>query len=322
MSGPASNGDSGMQQVSIAPCAEQQQQHSAPALDIAKTELSSSASSSRDGSCHGLEHRRGSGVLRSTSSRDLDDGVREWEQPHVWLEKGPPASPCEPERLSTLRSIAPRGQLENLHHPKFGEPLRPLDSLCNILTERWALHCASALYLPFLVAPAAIGISNVTLPASSVAIGICQKIVFSYRTAYAGPLLDLACKIFGTDHAAVSLMDENEMYVLEGRGYAYAGKRIPNAAARNAFCCWSVIPSCASVLTVEDARQDARCSAHPPGAPGRCPSLLLFPVCCAHDMPQAHSTACQQRIQCACGTLAVCSCAAMSMQPAAAGRRS
>ena len=154
MSGPASDGDSGAQQVSIAPCA-QKQQRSAPAVDIAKTELGSSASSSRDGSCHGLEHQRGSGLLRSTSSRDLNDGVREWEQPHVWLEKGPPASPCEPERLSTLRSIAPHGQLENLHHPKFGEPLRPCDSLCNILTERWALHCASAHYLPFLVGPAA-----------------------------------------------------------------------------------------------------------------------------------------------------------------------
>jgi hypothetical protein len=121
MSGPASDGDSGAQQVSIAPCA-QKQQRSAPAVDIAKTELGSSASSSRDGSCHGLEHQRGSGLLRSTSSRDLNDGVRAWE---------------------------------NLHHPKFGEPLRPCDSLCNILTERWALHCASAHYLPFLVGPAA-----------------------------------------------------------------------------------------------------------------------------------------------------------------------
>ena len=64
-------------------------------------------------------------MLRAASSRDLDDTVREWQAPHVWLEKGPPASPCEQERLSTLHSIAPGGQLENLQHPKFGAPLLP-----------------------------------------------------------------------------------------------------------------------------------------------------------------------------------------------------
>lgn len=153
MSGPASNGDPGAQQVPMAPCA-QQQQRSAPASDIAKTKLASLASSSRDSTCHGSEQRRRSGLPRSTSSRDLDDGVREWEQPHVWLEKGPPMSPCEPERLSTLHSIAPHGQLENLHHPKFGEPLRPCNSLCKP-TERWTNLCACAHYLSSLVAPAA-----------------------------------------------------------------------------------------------------------------------------------------------------------------------
>ena len=59
--------------------------------------------------------------MRSTSSRELDNGVQEWEQPHLWLEKGPPASPCEQERLDTLQAIAPEGKLENLHHPNFGE---------------------------------------------------------------------------------------------------------------------------------------------------------------------------------------------------------
>ncbi len=64
-------------------------------------------------------------MLRSISSRDLEDGVQEWVKPHVWLGKGPPSAPCEPERLSTLHEIAPDGKLENLHHPKFGEHLTP-----------------------------------------------------------------------------------------------------------------------------------------------------------------------------------------------------
>ena len=64
-------------------------------------------------------------MLRSISSRDLEAGVQEWVKPHVWLDRGPPAAPCEPERLSTLYEIAPSGKLENLHHPKFGQPLIP-----------------------------------------------------------------------------------------------------------------------------------------------------------------------------------------------------
>lgn len=74
----------------------------------------------------------------------------------------------------------------------------------------------------------------------------------------AGPLLDLACKIFGTENAAVSLMGDNEMYILEGRGKVSAGDCIESPGEAGAFCCWSVIPSCASVLMVEDALKDAR----------------------------------------------------------------
>lgn len=71
-------------------------------------------------------------------------------------------------------------------------------------------------------------------------------------------MLDLACKIFGTESAAVSLMGDSEMYVLEGRGKCSAGDCIENPGEAGAFCCWSVIPSCASVLLVEDALKDAR----------------------------------------------------------------
>ncbi len=75
---------------------------------------------------------------------------------------------------------------------------------------------------------------------------------------HAGPLLDLACKIFGTQSAAVSLMGDCEMYILEGRGKLSAGDTIESPAEAGGFCCWSVIPSCASVLMVEDALKDAR----------------------------------------------------------------
>ena len=64
-------------------------------------------------------------MLRSISSRDLEAGVQEWVKPHVWLDRGPPTAPCEPDRLSTLYEIAPSGKLENLHHPKFGQLLIP-----------------------------------------------------------------------------------------------------------------------------------------------------------------------------------------------------
>ena len=53
-------------------------------------------------------------------------------------------------------------------------------------------------------------------------------------------------------------MDKSEMYILEGHGKAVAGDRLVDPQADSAFCCWSVIPSCASVLTVEDALLDAR----------------------------------------------------------------
>ena len=99
---------------------ELEQQH-LPFGAVAQAELCSKHSS--ESSASQASSRRAGGVLRSTSSRDLDETVREWQQPHVWLEKGPPASPCEQERLSTLYSIAPGGQLENLQHPKFGMPL-------------------------------------------------------------------------------------------------------------------------------------------------------------------------------------------------------
>ena len=76
--------------------------------------------------------------------------------------------------------------------------------------------------------------------------------------AHAGPLLDLACKIFCTDNAAVSLMDAMAMYVLEGRGAVAGGARIEDAWAAGTFCCWSTVASMPSVLTVEDALLDAR----------------------------------------------------------------
>lgn len=74
----------------------------------------------------------------------------------------------------------------------------------------------------------------------------------------AGPLLDLACKIFCTDNAAVSLMDETALYILEGRGIVAGGTRVKNAWAAGTFCCWSTVSSMPSVLTVEDALLDAR----------------------------------------------------------------
>ena len=99
------------------------EQQPLPAGAVAQAELGSAHSSKSSASQ--ASSRRAGGMLRSTSSRNLDDTVREWQQPHAWLEKGPPASPCEQERLSTLYSIAPGSQLENLQHPKFGALLPP-----------------------------------------------------------------------------------------------------------------------------------------------------------------------------------------------------
>ena len=118
--------------------AEIEQQH-LPFSAVAQAELSS-AHSSRSSASQASSRRVG-GMLRSTSNRDLDNTVREWQQPHVWLEKGPPASPCEQERLSTLYSIAPGGQLENLQHPKFGMPWLP-ETQDTVLGDAWAQwHC-------------------------------------------------------------------------------------------------------------------------------------------------------------------------------------
>ena len=74
----------------------------------------------------------------------------------------------------------------------------------------------------------------------------------------AGPLLDLACKIFCTNNAAVSLMDATAMYVLEGRGMVAGGARLEDAWAAGSFCCWSTVSSMPSVLAVEDALLDVR----------------------------------------------------------------
>lgn len=95
-----------------------------PSGAVAQAELGS-AHSSKSSASQASSARAGAGMLRAASSKNLEDTVREWQAPHVWLEKGPPASPCEQERLSTLRSIAPGGQLENLQHPKFGASLLP-----------------------------------------------------------------------------------------------------------------------------------------------------------------------------------------------------
>ena len=74
----------------------------------------------------------------------------------------------------------------------------------------------------------------------------------------AGPLLDLACKIFCTDSAAVTLMDQTALYVLDGRGIVAGGTRMVDAWGSGTFCCWSTVSSMPSVLTVEDALLDAR----------------------------------------------------------------
>ena len=73
-----------------------------------------------------------------------------------------------------------------------------------------------------------------------------------------GPCWTWRAKIFGTESAAVSLMGDCEMYILDARGKLSAGDSIESPAEAGAFCCWSVIPSCASVLMVEDALKDAR----------------------------------------------------------------
>lgn len=84
-------------------------------------------------------------MLRSLSSRDLEAGVQEWVKPHRWLDRGPPAAPCEPERLGTLYDIAPSGKLENLHHPKFGQvpaaPATNLSTNCKIGTTTKCMEC-------------------------------------------------------------------------------------------------------------------------------------------------------------------------------------
>ena len=130
MQGPEAVGDAAKGELAVLHGFEAheglQQQHT-PFGAVAQAELGS-AHSSRS-SASQASSRRAGGVLRCTSSRDLDDTVREWQQPHPWLEKGPPASPCEQERLSSLYSIAPGGQLENLQHPKFGMPLATGDSV-------------------------------------------------------------------------------------------------------------------------------------------------------------------------------------------------
>ena len=119
--GDAAKGEHAVLHGSEAHEGPEPEQQQSPSGAVAQAKLGS-AHSSRSSASQASSRRAGA-VLRSTSSRDLDDTVREWQQPHPWLEKGPPASPCEQERLSTLYSIAPGGQLENLQHPKFGTPL-------------------------------------------------------------------------------------------------------------------------------------------------------------------------------------------------------
>lgn len=102
--------------------------------------------------------------------------------------------------------------------------------------------------------------------------------------ACAGPLLDLACKIFGTQNAAVSLVDRTDLYILDGRGNACAGAVIEGAWTHSAFCCWSMVSSLPSVLTVEDSRLDAR-SAESPLCPP--PIRCKEPCCCQIAQPCA-----------------------------------
>ena len=73
----------------------------------------------------------------------------------------------------------------------------------------------------------------------------------------AGPLLDLACKIFGTESAGVTIMDDRRMFIVEARGKMPLGR--VNEDWSSGFCCWSTTGSHPSVLTVEDSHNDARC---------------------------------------------------------------
>ncbi|KAK9908248.1 hypothetical protein WJX75_004806 [Coccomyxa subellipsoidea] len=71
-----------------------------------------------------------------------------------------------------------------------------------------------------------------------------------------GPLLDLACKIFGTESAGVTIMDDRRMFIVEARGKMPLGR--VNEDWSSGFCCWSTTGSHPSVLTVEDSHNDAR----------------------------------------------------------------
>lgn len=75
-----------------------------------------------------------------------------------------------------------------------------------------------------------------------------------------GPLLDLARKIFGTDSAGVTIVDDRRMFIVEGRGMLSPKASFDHDAWPSGFCCWTVTGTHATVLTVEDSLKDARCA--------------------------------------------------------------
>lgn len=74
---------------------------------------------------------------------------------------------------------------------------------------------------------------------------------------HAAPLLDLACKVFNTRTACVTIVDDRQMFIVEGRGQAQPSY-VPDSAWGSGFCCWTTVSSVPSVLLVEDALDDAR----------------------------------------------------------------
>ncbi|BDA44668.1 probable megakaryocyte-associated tyrosine-protein kinase at C-terminar half [Coccomyxa sp. Obi] len=73
-----------------------------------------------------------------------------------------------------------------------------------------------------------------------------------------GPLLDLARKIFGTESAGVTIVDDRRMFIVEGRGILSPKARYDQDAWPSGFCCWTVTGAYPTVLTVEDSLKDVR----------------------------------------------------------------
>ncbi len=75
---------------------------------------------------------------------------------------------------------------------------------------------------------------------------------------HAGPLLDLARKIFGTASAGVTIVDDRRMFIVEGRGDMVPQACFDQDLWPSGFCCWTLTGTHPTVLTVEDSMKDAR----------------------------------------------------------------